>query len=188
MDVMTVGIAIKTAQTAFNFIKKGIDTGREVQDMGQAFGKLFESWNEINQRDIENKNPPVFRKLTQQKSITAEALEIVLAKKKALDQRTRDQESKRWSYLQSPKTETKSLRRHCDFFWLHTYRDDYIWRSLLADDLSRATRWSHVSTDMKVEQNLVPVNQKPLVKTQEPKQPETPKPKQTDPRRVDVKV
>tara|TARA_R100001163_G_C5054574_1_gene191099 strand:+ start:849 stop:1352 length:504 start_codon:yes stop_codon:yes gene_type:complete len=87
MDVMTVGIAIKTAQTAFNFIKKGIDTGREVQDMGQAFSKLFESWNEINQRDIENKNPPVFRKLTQQKSITAEALEIVLAKKKALDQR-----------------------------------------------------------------------------------------------------
>ncbi len=84
---MTVGIAIKTAQTAFNFIKKGIDTGREVQDMGQAFSKLFESWNEINQRDIENKNPPVFRKLTQQKSITAEALEIVLAKKKALDQR-----------------------------------------------------------------------------------------------------
>ena len=87
MDVMTVGIAIKTAQSAFNFIKKGIDTGREVQDMGQAFSKLFESWNEINQRDIENKNPPVFRKLTQQKSITAEALEIVLAKKKALDQR-----------------------------------------------------------------------------------------------------
>ena len=84
---MTVGIAIKTAQSAFNFIKKGIDTGREVQDMGQAFSKLFESWNEINQRDIENKNPPVFRKLTQQKSITAEALEIVLAKKKALDQR-----------------------------------------------------------------------------------------------------
>ena len=87
MDVMTVGIAIKTAQSAFNFIKKGIDTGREVQDMGQAFSKLFESWNEINQRDIENKNPPVFRKLTQQKSITAEALEIVLAKKKALDKR-----------------------------------------------------------------------------------------------------
>tara|TARA_R100001129_G_scaffold116089_1_gene80161 strand:- start:32 stop:535 length:504 start_codon:yes stop_codon:yes gene_type:complete len=87
MDVMTVGIAIKSAQTAFNFIKRGIDTGKEVQDMGQAFGKLFESWNEINQRDIENKNPPVLRKLTAQKSITAEALEIVLAKKKALDQR-----------------------------------------------------------------------------------------------------
>jgi hypothetical protein len=41
---------------------------------------------------------------------------------------------------------------------------------------------------MKVEPNLVPVNQKPLVKIQEPKQPEAPKAKQTDPRRVDVKV
>ena len=41
---------------------------------------------------------------------------------------------------------------------------------------------------MKVEPNLIQVNQKPLVKTQEPKQPETPKPKQTDPRRIDVRV
>lgn len=87
MDVMTIGLALKGAQTAYKFVQKGLAAGKEIEDMGSTVSKWFECVNEIGQRDLENKNPPILKKLTAQKSIQAEAIQIVLAKKKALEMR-----------------------------------------------------------------------------------------------------
>lgn len=85
--------AIATATTAFNTIKKGFAIGRDIESMASDLGRWMGALSDLEQAEKEAKNPPIFKKLFNGKSIEQEAMEAFAAKKKAEAQRA---ELKQW--------------------------------------------------------------------------------------------
>jgi len=85
--------AIATATTAFNTIKKGFAIGRDIESMASDLGRWMSALSDLEQAEKEAKNPPIFKKLFNGKSIEQEAMEAFAAKKKAEAQRA---ELKQW--------------------------------------------------------------------------------------------
>lgn len=85
--------AIATATTAFNAIKKGFAVGRDIESMASDLGRWMGALSDLEQAEKEAKNPPIFKKLFNGKSIEQEAMEAFAAKKKAEAQRA---ELKQW--------------------------------------------------------------------------------------------
>jgi len=85
--------AIATATTAFNTIKKGFAIGRDIESMASDLGRWMGALSDLEQAEKEAKNPPIFTKLFNGKSIEQEAMEAFAAKKKAEAQRA---ELKQW--------------------------------------------------------------------------------------------
>ena len=75
--------AVAAATSAFNFIKKGISVGKDIESMYGQTGKWMGAISDINHADKMNKKPPLFKKLFNGSSIEQEAMEIFAAKKKA---------------------------------------------------------------------------------------------------------
>ena len=75
--------AVAAATSAFNFIKKGISVGKDIESMYGQMGKWMGAISDINHADKMNKKPPLFKKLFNGSSIEQEAMEIFAAKKKA---------------------------------------------------------------------------------------------------------
>ena len=85
--------AMATATTAFNTIKKGFAIGRDIESMASDLGRWMGALSDLEQAEKEAKNPPIFKKLFNGKSIEQEAMEAFAAKKKAEAQRA---ELKQW--------------------------------------------------------------------------------------------
>jgi len=85
--------AIATATTAFNTIKKGFAIGGDIESMASDLGRWMGALSDLEQAEKEAKNPPIFKKLFNGKSIEQEAMEAFAAKKKAEAQRA---ELKQW--------------------------------------------------------------------------------------------
>ena len=45
--MIEIAAAVSIASSAFNGIKKAMDTGREAQDLAQTFGKFFDAKDQI---------------------------------------------------------------------------------------------------------------------------------------------
>lgn len=85
--------AMATATAAFNTIKKGFAIGRDIESMASDLGRWMGALSDLEQAEKEAKNPPIFKKLFNGKTIEQEAMEAFAAKKKAEAQRA---ELKQW--------------------------------------------------------------------------------------------
>lgn len=81
-NMMEIAAAVSLASTAFNTIKKGIETGREMEDMMGYFGKWFEAKEALTEQNVNANNVPTMKKLFSGKSVEAQALQITSAKHK----------------------------------------------------------------------------------------------------------
>ena len=79
--------AVSVATAAFNTIKQGFNAGREFESMAGDLSRLMGAVSDIKKADEYNKNPPLFKKLFQAGSVEEEALQTLMAKKKAEDMR-----------------------------------------------------------------------------------------------------
>lgn len=78
--------AIAMATTAFKAIKKGIEVGREIEDVSGQLGKWFTAVADIKEAEQQSKNPSLFKKIINKQSVEEEALTAIISKKKIQQQ------------------------------------------------------------------------------------------------------
>jgi hypothetical protein len=74
--------ALAIATSAYNVIKKGIEMGRELEDMGGQLGTWFGAVADVKSAEEEAKDPPLFKKLISSGSVEQQALQALIARKK----------------------------------------------------------------------------------------------------------
>ena len=79
--------ALATASSAFTLIKKGFQAGRDIESMGGDLGRWMGAVSDIKKSEELSKKPPLFKKLFAAGSVEEEALQTLMAKKKAEDMR-----------------------------------------------------------------------------------------------------
>ena len=85
--MIEIAAALSAATSAFNAIKKGFEVGRDIESMAGDLGRWMGHVSDINKADEYAKNPPLFKKLFASGSVEEEALQSLMAKKKAEDMR-----------------------------------------------------------------------------------------------------
>ena len=80
--MMEIAAAISLASSTFNALKKGMEAGREIEDMMGYYGKWFEAKEALSEESIKSKNVPLVKKMFSGSSVEAQALEITQAKHK----------------------------------------------------------------------------------------------------------
>ena len=73
--------AVAGATAAFNALKRGIQVGKDLQDMGSQLSKWAGCISDLDFADRQNQKPPWYKALGG--GVQAEAMEIFAAKKKA---------------------------------------------------------------------------------------------------------
>jgi hypothetical protein len=81
--------ALAIATSAYNVIKKGIEMGRELEDMGGQLGSWFSAVADVKSAEEEAKDPPLFKKLIASGSVEQQALQALMARKK-IEQQERE--------------------------------------------------------------------------------------------------
>ena len=79
--------AMATATAAFNALKRGVEFGRDIESMASDIGRWMSCLSDVEQAEKEAKNPPIFKKIINSKSVEAEALELFMTKRKMQQQR-----------------------------------------------------------------------------------------------------
>ena len=85
--MIEIGVAIAGAQAAYNFMKKGVQVGRDLQDMGKQLQDWANCMADIDQAEKMAEKPPWYKALGS--GTQAQAMEVFLARKKA--QKMRDE-------------------------------------------------------------------------------------------------
>ena len=80
--MMEIAAAISLATSTFNALKKGMEAGREIEDMMGYYGKWFDAKEALSENAIQNKSQPFVKKLISGSSVEGQALEITGAKHK----------------------------------------------------------------------------------------------------------
>ena len=80
--MVEIAAAVSLASQSFKMLKKAVETGREMQDMTQYFGKWFEAKEQISEANMYAQNPSVVKKLFSGGSVESQALEITAARHK----------------------------------------------------------------------------------------------------------
>src|SRR6056300_1923089 len=75
--------AVAAANQAFNFIKKAVHKGKEVQDLTRAISKFWDAREEVSVLEQKAKTTSKIGKLLGSSSIESQALEATLQKQKA---------------------------------------------------------------------------------------------------------
>jgi len=75
--------AVSAANQAFNFIKKAVHKGRELQDLTNAIGAFWDAREEVSVLEQKATNPSKMQKIFGGKSVEAQALEVTLQKQRA---------------------------------------------------------------------------------------------------------
>ena len=84
-DPITIGACLTTASTAFSGLKRAFQAGRDIEQMSGDLSKWMSAVSDIEQKEKQAKNPPIFRKVFG--SVEQEALEAFAAKKKLEEHR-----------------------------------------------------------------------------------------------------
>ena len=79
--------AIAIAGTAFNALKRGVSIGRDIESMGKDLSRWMSAVSDIDRAHHEAKNPPIFRKIFNAKSVEEEEIELFTQKKQLESQR-----------------------------------------------------------------------------------------------------
>ena len=80
--MVEVAVAMSMASSAYNAIKKGMEMGREAQDVAEFFGRWFDAQENIAEANQYAQNPSMFGKMFSGKSVEAQALQVTSAKYK----------------------------------------------------------------------------------------------------------
>lgn len=75
--------AVSAANQAFNFIKKAVHKGKELQDLTNAIGAFWDAREEVSVLEQKATNPSKMQKIFGGKSVEAQALEVTLQKQRA---------------------------------------------------------------------------------------------------------
>ena len=81
--------ALAIATSAYKAIKRGIEMGRELEDMGGQLGSWFGAVADVKNAEEEAKDPPLFKKLIASGSVEQQALQALFARKK-IEQQEKD--------------------------------------------------------------------------------------------------
>lgn len=81
--------ALAIATSAYKAIKRGIEMGRELEDMGGQLGSWFGAVSDVRNAEEEAKDPPLFKKLIAKGSVEQEAMRALFARKK-IEQQEKD--------------------------------------------------------------------------------------------------
>lgn len=79
--------AMAIAGSAFSALKKGFSIGRQVESMGKDLSRWMSAVSDIDRAHHEAKNPPIFKKIFNAKSVEQEAIELFTQKKQLENQR-----------------------------------------------------------------------------------------------------
>jgi hypothetical protein len=74
--------AFATASAAYNFVKKAVEAGREIEDIGGQLGTWFSACADLKQAEEDSRDPPLFKKLLHKGSVEQEAVENLMRRKK----------------------------------------------------------------------------------------------------------
>jgi hypothetical protein len=85
--MIEISVAIAGAQAAYNFMRKGVQVGRNLQDMGQQLQQWANCMADIDQAEKMVEKPPWYKALGG--GVQAQAMEVFLARKQA--QKMRDE-------------------------------------------------------------------------------------------------
>ena len=80
--MMEIAAAISLATSTFNALKKGMEAGREIEDMMDYYGKWVEAKEALSENAINNSKQPLVKKLFSGNSVEAQALQVTQAKHK----------------------------------------------------------------------------------------------------------
>jgi len=78
--MIEIGIAISTAVSAFNMLKKGMQVGKDLQDMSGQLSQWAGAMSDLDFLENKNKNPSVFQILGG--GVESDAMEIFAARKR----------------------------------------------------------------------------------------------------------
>ena len=81
--------ALAIATSAYNALKRGIEPGRELSDMGNQLGAWAGAVADVKSAEEEAKDPPLFKKLISSGSVEQEAMQALVARKK-IEQQERE--------------------------------------------------------------------------------------------------
>lgn len=109
--MIEIGLAIGVASKSFAVVKKMVAAGRDLEDTVGQLSAWFGAISDINEAERQIKNPPLFRKLTNSKSVEQEAIEIFAAKRKAMAQEKELREIILYAYGQEAWREMIALRK-----------------------------------------------------------------------------
>ena len=84
MDPMS---CMAVASSSFAILKKGFAVGRDIESMATDLSRWMGALSDLDMLEKEAKNPPIFKKLFNGKSVEQEAIEAFAAKEKAQQQR-----------------------------------------------------------------------------------------------------
>ena len=104
--------AMAIAGSAFSALKKGFSIGRQVESMGKDLSRWMSAVSDIDRAHHEAKNPPIFRKIFNAKSVEQEAIELFTQKKQLENQR--DELRKLISAMLGPSAWQELLRMEAD--------------------------------------------------------------------------
>jgi len=79
--------AMAIAGAAFSALKKGVSIGRDIESMGRDLSRWMGAVSDIDRAHHEAKNPPIFKKIFNAKSVEQEAIELFTQKKQLQNQR-----------------------------------------------------------------------------------------------------
>ena len=104
--------AMAIAGSAFSALKKGFSIGRQVESMGRDLSRWMSAVSDIDRAHHEAKNPPIFKKIFNAKSVEQEAIELFTQKKQLESQR--DELRKLISAMLGPSAWQELLRMEAD--------------------------------------------------------------------------
>lgn len=109
--MIEIGLAIGVASKSFAAVKAMVSAGRELEDTVGQLSAWFGAISDLNEAERQIKNPPLFRKLTNAKSVEQEAIEIFAAKRKAMAQEKELREIILYAYGADAWREMLALRK-----------------------------------------------------------------------------
>ena len=104
--------AMAIAGAAFNALKKGVSIGRDIESMGKDLSRWMSAVSDVDRAHHEAKNPPIFKKIFNAKSVEQEAIELFTQKKQLESQR--DDLRKLVSSMCGPSAWQELLRMEAD--------------------------------------------------------------------------
>ena len=104
--------AMALASSAFQALKKGVTIGKELHSMSNQISTWMSAVSDIDRAHHEAKNPPLFRKLFNGKTVEQEAVELFTQKKQLQNQR--DELRKLISSMCGPSAWQELLRMEAD--------------------------------------------------------------------------
>lgn len=104
--------AMALASSAFQALKKGVTIGKELHSMSSQISTWMSAVSDIDRAHHEAKNPPIFKKIFNAKSVEEEAIELFTQKKQLQNQR--DELRKLISSMCGPNAWQELLRMEAD--------------------------------------------------------------------------